>query len=57
MSLSSNGDTLYVSNMGASIAENPAGIIYSTVTDKLHLFLNTNSIAYKNQGGLDWMYF
>jgi len=34
--------------MGASIIENPAGLVYSTVSDKINVFANTNSIAFKN---------
>jgi hypothetical protein len=57
MSLGINGETKFVENMGGSIIENPAGIVYSSVTEKINVFANTNSMSFKNQGGLDWLMF
>lgn len=55
MSLSvASGQTRFVQNLGASIADNPGGIIYNSINEKVNIFGNTNSIAFKNQGGLDW---
>jgi hypothetical protein len=31
--------------------------VYSELTEKINVFANTNTISYKNQGGLDWLIF
>jgi hypothetical protein len=54
MSLTLSGDTRFVEYMGASIIENPGGILYNQKNDRINIFANTNSISFKNQGGLDW---
>ena len=48
MSLTSQGETILVENMGGSIIDSPAGIVYSDVSDKLNVFANTNTISFKN---------
>lgn len=50
-----NGDTRWVENLGSTMTENPAGLVYSDKTEKLTCLATTNNIGYSNQGGLDWM--
>jgi hypothetical protein len=37
------------------MTENPGGLVYSEITEKLTAFASTNQISFNNQGGLDWM--
>jgi hypothetical protein len=57
MSLTLTGETRFVENLGSSIMENPGGMIFNEKNNKINVFANTNSISFKNQGGLDWFIF
>jgi hypothetical protein len=57
MSLGVDGTTRFVQNMGASMSDLPAGMVYSQTNDKMNIFANTNSIFFMNQGGFDWLFF
>jgi hypothetical protein len=50
-----NGDQQLVEYLGSTIVDQPAAIVYDESSEKATLFVNTNSIAFENQGGLDWM--
>jgi hypothetical protein len=48
MSLTIEGDTRFIENIGGSIADSPGGMIYSSTTQKATIFGNTNSLSFKN---------
>jgi len=48
MSLTQRGETRFVQNAGGTIVENPAGLVYSSISDRINIFANTNSISFKN---------
>lgn len=50
-----SGDTSFVENLGSNIIETPGGIVWNTIQARLDVLANTNSVAFKNNGGLDWM--
>ena len=48
MQVDLNGNTQVVENIGSTIIDMPAGMVYSQANDKMNLFGNTNSISFKN---------
>jgi hypothetical protein len=48
MSLTIEGDTKFIENIGGSIVDSPGGMIYSSTTQKATIFGNTNSLSFKN---------
>ena len=57
MSLNANGSSNFIEFMGASISEVPGAVVWNNSGKAYTVMINTNSIAFKNQGGSDWMLF